>query len=37
MNLSMEAYQNVFIGMMAAISCKTFEEMEKQFRNAQKV
>ena len=35
MNLSMTAYQNIFIGMMAAISSKSFEEMEKQFRNTQ--
>lgn len=33
LNLSMGAYQNIFIGMMAAISSKSFEEMEKQFRN----
>lgn len=33
MNLSMTAYQNIFIGMMAAISSKTFEEAEKDFRN----
>lgn len=36
LNLSMEAYQNVFIGVMAAINCKTFEEMEKTFRDTQK-
>lgn len=36
MDLSMTAYQNVFIGMMAAISSKTFEEAEKDFRNSSK-
>lgn len=36
LNLSMEAYQSVFIGVMAAINCKTFEEMEKTFRDTQK-
>lgn len=35
MNLSFSAYQNVFIGVMAAISAKSYEEMEKQFRNNQ--
>lgn len=34
MNLSMEAYKNVFIGMMACISSLPFEEMEKQFRQS---
>ena len=34
LNLTMKAYQNLFIGMMAAISCKSFEEMEKQFRDS---
>ena len=36
MDLSYEAYQNVFIGVMAAINCKTFEEVEKTFRDIQK-
>ena len=35
MNLGLNAFQNLFIGMMAAISMKSFEEMEKQFRNAE--
>lgn len=35
MDLSMTAYQNIFIGVMAAINGQTFEETEKQFRNAQ--
>lgn len=34
MDLSMTAYQNIFIGMMSAINGQTFEETEKQFRNA---
>lgn len=33
MDLGLAAFQNLFIGMMAAISAKKFEEMEKQFRN----
>lgn len=33
MNLSFSAYQNIFIGIMAAISATTFEETEKRFRN----
>lgn len=35
LNLSMQAYQNLFIGMMAAISAKSYEEMEKSFRKSQ--
>ena len=35
MDLGLNAFQNLFIGMMAAISAKSFEEMEKQFRNAE--
>ena len=34
MDLSMSAYQNIFIGMMAAMNSQSFEETEKQFRNA---
>lgn len=34
MDLSMTAYQNIFIGMMAAISSQKFEEAEKQFRQS---
>ena len=34
MDLTMSAYQNIFIGMMAAISSQTFEEAEKQFRDS---
>ena len=34
MNLSMTAYQNIFIGIMAAINGKSFEETEKTFRNS---
>ena len=34
MDLSITAYQNIFIGMMSAINGQSFEEMEKQFRNA---
>lgn len=33
MDLSLSSFQNIFIGMMAAISGKKFEEMEKQFRS----
>lgn len=36
MNLSMKAFQNVFIGIMSAVSAQSFEETEKQFRNSQK-
>ena len=36
MDLSMSAYQNIFIGMMAAISSQKFEEAEKQFRDSRK-
>lgn len=36
MDLSMNAFQNVFIGLMACISAKSFEETEKQFRNITK-
>lgn len=35
MDLSLIAFQNIFIGMMAAISGKKFEEMETQFRNTE--
>lgn len=35
MNLSMTSYQNIFIGMMAAINGKSFEETEKTFRESQ--
>lgn len=35
MKLSYNAYQNIFIGVMAAISAQTFEETEKQFRKTQ--
>lgn len=34
MELSITAYQTLFIGMMALITDKSFEEMEKTFRNA---
>lgn len=34
MDLSMSAYQNIFIGVMAAISSQSFEEAEKQFRES---
>ena len=34
MDLSMTAYQNIFIGMMAAISSQKYEEAEKQFRQS---
>lgn len=34
MDLSMTAYQNVFIGIMSAINGKSFEETEKQFRES---
>lgn len=33
MELSITAFQNVFIGVMAAMNSKTFEETEKDFRN----
>lgn len=36
MDLSMTAYQNIFIGVMAAINSKSFEETEKDFRNVQR-
>lgn len=32
LKLSYKAYQNIFIGVMAAIFAQTFEETEKQFR-----
>ena len=35
MDISFNAYQNIFIGMMAAISAKPYEEMEKTFRKSQ--
>lgn len=35
MDLSLSSFQNIFIGMMAAISGKSFEEMEKQFRSSE--
>lgn len=34
MDLTFEAYQDVFIGIMAAISNKDFDEMEKSFRQS---
>ena len=36
MNLSINAYKNIFIGLMAGISDMTYEEAEKQFRNVKK-
>lgn len=33
MDLSMASFQNIFIGVMAAINSKSFEETEKDFRN----
>ena len=33
MELSITAYQSLFIGMMALVTDKSFEEMEKTFRN----
>lgn len=35
MDLSMKAFQNIFIGIMSAVSAQSFEETEKQFRNSQ--
>lgn len=35
MDLSMTAYQDIFIGMMSAINGKSFEETEKTFRESQ--
>jgi len=35
MDLSIKAYENIFIGIMAAISSISFEEAEKRFRNSQ--
>ena len=35
MDISFTAYQNIFIGMMAAISTKSYEEMDKTFRKSQ--
>lgn len=32
MDLSMTAYQSLFIGMMALVTNKTYEELEKTFR-----
>lgn len=37
MKISYTDYQNIFIGVMAAISAKTFEETEKQFRKSEQV
>jgi hypothetical protein len=34
MDLSFSAYQDLFIGIMAAISDKKFEDMEKSFRES---
>lgn len=34
MNLPFAQYQNIFIGIMAAISDKSFDEMEKSFRDS---
>ena len=33
MELSITAYQSLFIGMMALVTDKSFEEMEQTFRN----
>lgn len=37
MNLSTKAFQNVFIGMMAAISSEKFEKIEERFHKSQEV
>ena len=34
MDLTMSAFKNIFIGVMAAINSKSFEETEKDFRNS---